>query len=79
MIPHQAGRIVALNEPKLQSTYQLDWLVKPGEHTQSASSNLSHAAFMFVENTDRKRLEEDFARLATLECIQYSGRRRHAS
>lgn len=63
LLPVGHGTIVKLNEPRLESRYEIRWAVQPGQ-TVDARSLADNAGILMVYNDDRAALRRDFERLA---------------
>ena len=63
LLPVGHGTIVKLNEPHLESRYEIRWAVRPGQ-TVDARSLADNAGILLVYNDDRAALRRDFERLA---------------
>lgn len=62
LLPVGHGTVVKLNEPQLESRYEVRWAVKPGQVVDSKSLN-DNAGILMIYNDDPVVLRRDFERL----------------
>lgn len=64
LIPYLKGKIVSLNEPNLESRYEIQWKVKPGDIIKATSQSIVEVAgICSVANDNYDILYSDFEKL----------------
>lgn len=63
--PQRSGKVSVLNQPYLQSSFQIDWAVKPGDITRDSRDMLDISGTLFAKNKNYQTLLDDFKNIGS--------------